>query len=299
MKMRNDVKHLAKRLMVMLPLFLILMGFGIACENSLMLSDEKAMTPNLNNSSSTTMLGSSLPHTNLMNLDFPVTINYEVESVEGSNNPGPYVNFSGLVTTASGFGVNTIFRNNMKGTHEYEDEKGVEVSLFPVGKSITIPKQPSRGGVGGNPYLYIQFEDVQGNAVSEEIFIGRIVQGASFKGSQRVINAATTYVDYTIQGCSNSPGPNITFDAGMSLEGLNCRIIFRNNPKGTHEASEDISSVAQVIADKMEFSFPKQPVLGGVGGNPWIWTQFTDGNSRALSDEILLGRCEQLDKALN
>jgi hypothetical protein len=40
--------------------------------------------------------------------------------------------------------------------------------------------------------------------------------------------------------------------------------------------------------------FPKQPVLGGVGGNPWIYLQFIDGQGNALSGERLLGRCVQL-----
>jgi len=44
-------------------------------------------------------------------------------------------------------------------------------------------------------------------------------------------------------------------------------------------------------------TIPKQPVLGGVAGNPFIWVQLEDGNGRALTDEVYLGRCEQISKA--
>jgi hypothetical protein len=37
----------------------------------------------------------------------------------------------------------------------------------------------------------------------------------------------------------------------------------------------------------------------GVGGNPWIFAGFTDGDANLLSEATLLGRCEQLSKALN
>lgn len=113
---------------------------------------------------------------------------------------------------------------------------------------------------------------------------------------------ATSYADYTTTGCENSPGPNIYFESGLSMDGLNCRIIFRNNDNpvgGPHEAVVETSSVVSVIPVGTGWTFPKQPVLGGVGGNPWIWTQFTDASAQALSSEILLGRCEQLSKALN
>ena len=37
-------------------------------------------------------------------------------------------------------------------------------------------------------------------------------------------------------------------------------------------------------------------VLGGVGGNPWIWVQFLHTDGEAASDEILIGRCVQSSK---
>lgn len=48
-----------------------------------------------------------------------------------------------------------------------------------------------------------------------------------------------------------------------------------------------------LLAEGTTLRFPKQPVLGGVGGNPWIWLQFLDDHGAAASDEIFLGRCVQ------
>lgn len=282
----------------------LLMSVGTACDDQFGLNEEDNEV--LTNSDLTTSdefltSSSSLPHTNRTELDMPVMVNYELSTYDCSNNPGPRITFSGLTSTA-GFGVRTIFRNNMKGTHEHVEEMTSDVTLQPAGSEIVIPKQPVRGGVGGNPFIWVQFIDADGQPIGDEIFIGRCVQGYTFKGAQQVDESAVATSTYTVQGCANSPGPDITFDAGLALAGLDARIIFRNNDNpvgGPHEASEDVvSDPLEVIPDGTAYTFPKQPVLGGVGGNPWIWTQFMDGNARTVSDEILLGRCEQLSKAL-
>jgi hypothetical protein len=77
------------------------------------------------------------------------------------------------------------------------------------------------------------------------------------------------------------------------LSGLHAKIIFRNNLKGTHtaEATADVT----LIAEGQTIVLPKQPVLGGVGGNPIITFQFIDCESGdPLDDPVVLGRCVQL-----
>jgi hypothetical protein len=280
-------------------LMTIMLFVSMACEDGLFFNESKNSDSQTKDAMRASM--ASLPHTNLVELDMPVMVNYELETYDCNNSPGPRIVFSGLASTG-GFGVRTIFRNNMKGTHEHTEEVNVDVSLMPAGSEIVVPKQPSRGGVGGNPFIWIQFVDEAGKPVSEEIFIGRCVQGYTFKGAKQVDQQALASAKYKVNGCANSPGPNITFDANLSLAGLNAKIIFRNNDNpvgGPHEAQRDLAtSTMTVIPAGTAWSFPKQPVLGGVGGNPWIWTQFLDGRARSVSDEILLGRCEQLSKAL-
>src|SRR5689334_2547816 len=111
---QKNKRSLIVRLTVMLPLFLILMGLGIACDDALMADESKNMSTDLNTTSDALMSSSSLPHTNVTNLDMPVSVAYELTTYDCSNNPGPKIYFSGLAGTI-GFGVRTIFRNNDKG----------------------------------------------------------------------------------------------------------------------------------------------------------------------------------------
>ena len=76
--------------------------------------------------------------------------------------------------------------------------------------------------------------------------------------------------------------------------GVKARIIFRNQDStgAPHEAiaMADVTLTANAFA----FSFPKQPVQGGVGGNPWISVRFADSAEQQIGPETLLGRCVQL-----
>ena len=51
----------------------------------------------------------------------------------------------------------------------------------------------------------------------------------------------TARVSALAEGCNNNPGPWITLEGELSLGGLNGRLIFRNNAKGTHERDEDVT----------------------------------------------------------
>lgn len=94
--------------------------------------------------------------------------------------------------------------------------------------------------------------------------------------------------------CDNSPGPEVTLSGTLTLGGVNVAVIFRNNVKGTHTYVNDGTTVSDVFLPEGEaITIPKQPVLGGTGGNPFIWVQFLDGSDVPLSDEIFLGRCVQ------
>ena len=89
-------------------------------------------------------------------------------------------------------------------------------------------------------------------------------------------------------------------DASLAYEGLGVQVIFRNNDNpvgGPHEATR--SQTLSIIPPGLSFTFPKQPVQGGVGGNPWILAGFLDGGGAKVSDATLLGRCVQLSKALS
>jgi len=118
--------------------------------------------------------------------------------------------------------------------------------------------------------------------------------------TQAAVTTASAVATFTVESCENSPGPFISFTSGVTMAGMSARIIFRNNDNpvgGPHEA--DVTRNVAVIPAGLSLTFPKQPVLGGVGGNPWIFAGFTDAHGTALGDPTLLGRCEQLSKVLS
>jgi len=118
--------------------------------------------------------------------------------------------------------------------------------------------------------------------------------------TQSAVTTASAVATFTVESCANSPGPYISFTSGVTMAGLSARIIFRNNDNpvgGPHEA--DVTRNVAVIPAGLSLTFPKQPVLGGVGGNPWIFAAFTGADGKALGAPTLLGRCVQLSNALS
>ena len=222
-------------------------------------------------------------------LVLPMTVKATVNSVDCNNRGGPQVTLDGEIKLG-GLGVKLIFKNNVKGTHTATVVSTRDVVLIPVGGSITIPKQPVRGGVGGNPYIYLQFNDGKGHALTEEVLLGRCVQGLSI--SPELLSHVIASTELEIDGCSNSGGPFINVGGHLTLSGIHATFIFRNNLKGTHtaQASRDVT----LVQEGSSITLPKQPVRGGAGGNPIICIQYLKGNGEPIGDPITLGRCNQL-----
>ena len=215
-------------------------------------------------------------------------VSLRATSADCDNSPGPWITLSGIVA----FGeteVDLIFRNNVKGTHERTETTTVSATLDLEDDSVTIPKQPVRGGTGGNPFIWVQFLDNSGNAVSDEIYLGRCVQGFDTTTSASFSWPASLSLDVEGDNCQNSPGPYIYLSGGFSLDGMNALIIFRNNDNpvgGPHKATVETTASVEIIPDGETLVIPKQPVLGGVGGNPRVWIAVGD-------EEFYLGRCNQ------
>ena len=207
------------------------------------------------------------------------------------NNPGPYITLNGGVSL-SGVTARIILTNNAKGTHLTSADVTGDVVLIPGGETIQIAKQPSRGGVGGNPWIYFQFTDGKGGTLGSPIKLGRCVQGlTNVNGSFGIPTAVAAALT---GGCSNNPGPFINLGGDLRMGGLGGRIILTNNAKFTHVASEDVCIDITLLEDGKTLTFAKQPPLGGVGGNPHIFVQFLSGSGESLCSPIYIGRCVQL-----
>jgi hypothetical protein len=219
----------------------------------------------------------------------PIHVTAKINETGCNNSPGPQVTISGEIALG-GLQAKLILANNVKGTHTTEVTLATNVVLLPLGSKITIPKQPVLGGVGGNPLIWIQFYDNNGNNLSDEIFLGRCVQGLTLQND--FLNSSIAALLVSASGCDNNPGPYIYFGGGVSLSGLHARFIFRNNVQGTHTAVA--TSEVSIIPDGTVLKIPKQPVLGGSGGNPLVWVQLLQGDGTAIGDPQFLGRCNQL-----
>jgi hypothetical protein len=216
-------------------------------------------------------------------------VNGTVTETGCNNHPGPQITLEGEIVLG-GVQACLIFQNNTKGTHKTTVTYSTNVVLVPLGGAITIPKQPVLGGVGGNPYIWIQFHDGAGNNLTDEIFLGRCVQGLSISPS--FLSEVVALAEVAALDCANHPGPTITVGGTITFSGLHARFIFRNNLKGTHtaEATRDV----ELIVNGSQVTIPKQPVQGGAGGNPIISIQFKDGEGDPIGDPVKLGRCVQL-----
>jgi len=218
----------------------------------------------------------------------PVHVTANINETGCDNSPGPQITLEGTIALG-GLQVQLLFENNVKGTHQTVVTFEKTVELVPVGQEIVIPKQPVLGGVGGNPYIWLQFYNANGD-LGAPIFLGRCVQGLSI--GQDFLNSALIASLVTASDCSNNPGPTITFSGGLNLSGLNARFIFSNNVKGTHTAyaTADVT----IIPEGTSVQIPKQPVDGGSGGNPLIFIQFLQGDGTPIGDQLFLGRCVQI-----
>lgn len=221
--------------------------------------------------------------------EMPLQVKATVNETGCDNSPGPEITLEGEIALG-GMKAQLIFQNNVKGTHTTSVTYSTNVVLALPGGALTIPKQPVRGGVGGNPWIWIQFIDANGAALSDEIYLGRCVQGLNV--TKDFLNTVAANTTITGGDCNNKGGPTITFGGTLSLSGMKARFIFRNNEKGVHTA-EAVADVA-LILNGTPVTIPKQPVRGGAGGNPLIWVQFLQGNDIPIGQPVFLGRCNQI-----
>lgn len=213
------------------------------------------------------------------------------------NHPGPEITLTGTLTLGAIAGE-VYLQNNRRGTHR-SDEKPVVLQVVlktPSGEDIVVPKPPPDDGVGGNPWIFVEFYDDEGKSLSRKpILLGRCVQGLN---STSLLFALATHAiaDVSAEGCRNNPGPYITIEGGLVFGGLRAKLILSNTRKlasnGAHVNDENtvaIDVVLKPVGDELRFH--KQPPMGGAGGNPHMFFQFTDGEGDGYADPFYLGRC--------
>lgn len=93
--------------------------------------------------------------------------------------------------------------------------------------------------------------------------------------------------------CDNT-GSTIEVGSYLSFGGLSVQVTFKNNVQGTHTVVTTGTATLGVSVPG-GLSIPKQPVVGGVGGNPWMSFEYTDASGVPLPGQkpVVLGRCVQ------
>lgn len=226
-------------------------------------------------------------------LPTPGTMSATPQANGCTNATGPFITLNGELAL-EGINARLIFRNNTKGTHEAAEDVTVDIVLLDEGESIKFAKQPPLGGVGGNPFIFLQFLDSAMTPFGDPHFLGRCVQGLDAVVEDLDLTSVGE-VDVTTGGCNNRGGPFITMTGAITLSGINARLTFTNSDQfPPHITEEDIQVDFVVLDPGEEISFAKQPPQGGAGGNPLIYLQFINADGQAISNELFLGRCSKL-----
>src|SRR5437899_11728812 len=197
----------------------------------------------------------------------PVHVQTSMTTSGCDNSPGPQITLQGAMTVG-GLGFQLLFENNLAGTHTFTVDSSSSDVVIPAGQSVTIPKQPVLGRTGGNPFISIQFVDNHNNPLSNEIFLGRCVQGL-FNTSVDLSIPATATAQVSGGSCDNH-GSTISLSGQMSLTGINANLIYSNNDNragGTHRHTRPTAVSVVPIPAGQTVQFAKQPPLVGAGVN--------------------------------
>ena len=124
------------------------------------------------------LLGRCVQGLSPVDVDFSFLTSATVDvSAEGcQNSGGPQITMNGKLAL-TGIDATLILRNTYddgkKGTHENDDDVMIELVILKETEYITLMKPPPAGGAGGNPLIYFQFLDGEGEPMGDPFFLGR------------------------------------------------------------------------------------------------------------------------------
>jgi hypothetical protein len=228
----------------------------------------------------------------------PVTAQFNV-APKACDNRTSDIDISGELSFP-GVGVDIRFQNQdnnlspgaVKHTKEVATTASFTIYDFAVN---SLPKQPVRGGVGGNPRIYVLLKDDQGNYISDPIYVGRCVTGNSYKsGKYTAWLDADASAILTSLTCDQKGGPFVDIGTEGNHDGLDADVIFTNNAKFTHATDPYAAKIALTLSPPLHERKGGGVNGGGVTGNPLLSARFHDHNGVPMQDYIPLGRCNQL-----
>ena len=242
-----------------------------------------------------------------VNFNVPVQITTSIDPTSYCDNTGPHITFSNILDIGDHWAQFTF--QNPPGNHSGTAYAQVVLALSQAdnGGNPWIYKQPPLGGVGGNPFIY--FENDLDHTMH---YLGRCVQ--DFGNGYDNPNARWTakgdtggWADLVVStfGCSNKGGSTLTFDGSNGENGATGKLMLTNSylgdgmPEPVHHNDSILATLGLKFADPWSSGIPKQPPLGGAGGNPEIFIA-TGTYSPWVNDGTYpdpgqdLGKCNQL-----
>src|SRR5215470_8133955 len=110
--------------------------------------------------------------------------------------------------------------------------------------------------------------------------------------AQTIVVPTALAATFTAPTCTVVAGPAVQITGELSFGGLDARMIFRNNQKGTHEHTDDFTTSTVVIPADESISIPTPSLVEPPGSAPLIFIQFFDSAGNPVTTEIFLGTCD-------
>jgi len=195
-------------------------------------------------------------------------------------------------------GLRVVFSNNARFTHEASVDVLRQLPILPVTFTVPVPTDGATMS-SARPWVWLELFTPTGEPIGVPIFLGDCANGATTFDVTIDVPADVLVRGAVTTQCANAPGPTITLDGTLRLDGLRARIVLTGR-----DVAPDVSSVRgdeQDVAllvplDHSSFEIPKQPVRGGAGGNPWIYLEPIDATGAAIAAPLRIGRCVDFDQ---
>lgn len=230
------------------------------------------------------------PVTMARSITVPVRVKATVDHM-ACDNTGSSIEINGTLEYG-GLGVRMRFSNNMKGTRTVTaPDQELNIEVTPAGGSVSVPKQPSRGGVGGNPWISFTIATDGGDDLTEAIVLGRCVQGSRSNIDRWVDIPADMVMVLQALECSNK-GSSLTIGTDVDGAGLDATILFDNNINKVVHRADAAGRVDVSLGEPLRIR--KGGRVNAAGGNPHVYGRFVDDGGDVLTDEAYLGRCKSM-----
>ncbi|MGH9870423.1 MAG: hypothetical protein ACREAA_19995 [Candidatus Polarisedimenticolia bacterium] len=209
-----------------------------------------------------------------------------------TGSPGPQITFQQGSLTLAGVTAEVIF-SNLQGEPGQQDIV-VAQSVVPNNQQVAIPGQSVVGGIGDNPFIWLQITDQNDKPLTSELFLGRCDQ-AQFNVAAAVEVPMTSFADITTAECESPSGPAVSLDGQTELMPIHGKLIFRSSDDTTPRGRNDEVAVDLVLLPTGQtYPFPQQAAVAGTGGNPLISIQLREEGGDAIGSRSRLGRCVAL-----